>query len=113
MQLRQNKMEFKLLEDKKNPLFNRREMTLEIKENVIPSKDAVKEEMASKYKVDKEAIEILKISGKFGVKVFKIIAHVYDSKDEKGKTILKSKKTRTAEAKALAEANKPQEGAAQ
>jgi ribosomal protein S24E len=106
-------MEFKLLEDKKNALFNRREMKLEIKEEIIPSKEKVKEELASKYSLDKEAIEILKISGKFGVKIFTILANVYDNKEEMNKTMLKSKKTRDSEAKALAEANKPQEGATQ
>ena len=113
MQLRQNKMEFKILEDKKNPLLNRREMKLEIKEQIIPSKDKVKEELALKYSVDKELIEIQNISGKFGVKVFSIIVKIYDSLDEKNKIILKSRKQRDAEAKALADAKKAQEGATQ
>jgi len=109
LQLRQNKMEFKLLNEKKDVLFNRREMQLEIKEKVIPSKEQVKEKLAEKYSVDKENIEVIKISGKFGVNVFNIIAHVYDSKEEKNKTVLKSKKQRDVEAKALAEANKQKE----
>ena len=86
-------------------------MELEIKEKTIPSKEAVKEKMAEKYSVDKENIEIIKISGKFGVSTFKITAHIYKGKEDKDKTVLRSKKQRDAIAKALAEATKSAEGA--
>ncbi len=106
-------MEFKLLEDKENPLFNRREMKLEITEEVIPSKESVKEGLASKYSVEKSLIDILNISGKFGVRIFTIKANIYKNQEEMNNTVLKSKKQRVAEAKALAEANKPKEEGAQ
>ncbi len=106
-------MEFKLLEEKENPLFNRREMKFEIKEKVIPSKETVKEELAKKYSVDKELVQVMDISGKFGVQIFKVTTHIYKDKEDMNKTILKSKKQRDAEAKAKAEANKPKEGEAQ
>ncbi len=106
-------MEFKVLEDKENLLFDRREMKLEISEKVIPSKEAVKEELAKKYSVDKDLINILDISGKFGVRIFTILVQIYKNKEEMNKIVLKSKKQRDAEAKALAEANKPKEGATQ
>ena len=109
MQLRQNKMEFKIIQEKENSLLNRKELVYEINEEVIPSKDSVKEELAKKYGFEKDLIEVLKISGKFGVKIFEVIVQVYHNKEEMNKTILKSKKQRDAEAKALAEANKSKE----
>lgn len=102
-------MEFKIIQEKENILLNRNEFIYEIKEEVIPSKEIVKEELSKKYGFEKDLIEVLKISGKFGVKIFEVIVHVYHNKEEMNKTILKSKKQRDAQAKALEEANKPKE----
>ena len=104
-------MKFEVLQEKENPVLNRKEFVYRIEEEIIPSKEVVKEELSKKYGFKKELIEVLKISGKFGVKIFEIIVHVYDNREEMDKTVLKSKKRREAEAKALAEANKPKEDA--
>jgi len=113
LQLKQNKMEFKIINETQNDLLNRKEAVYEITAETIPSKEIVKEELSKKYGFEKDLIEVLKISGKFGVKIFEIVAHVYHNKEEMNKTVLKSKKQRDAEAKALAEANKPKEEGAQ
>jgi ribosomal protein S24E len=102
-------MEFKIIQEKENSLLNRKEFTYEVKEEIIPSKETVKEELSKKYGFEKDLIEVLKISGKFGVKVFEVVAQVYHNKEEMNRTVLKSKKQRDAEAKALAEANKTKE----
>lgn len=104
-------MEFKIIEERENPLLNRKEITYEIREEIIPSKETVKGELSKKYKFDKDLIEILRISGKFGVKIFEVVVHVYHNKEEMGKTVLRSKKQRDEEAKALEEAKKAQEEA--
>lgn len=102
-------MEFKIISEKNNVLLNRKEIVYEIQEEVIPSKETVKEKLSEKYGFDKELIEVLKISGKFGVKVFEISIHLYDNAEEMEKTVLRSKKQRDEKAKAIEEEKKKKE----
>jgi ribosomal protein S24E len=93
-------MELKSIQEMENPLFKRKVVVVETVLDIVPSKNEVAEELAKKYSVDKEAIDILQIVGKFGEKLFTIKANIYENKDEKEKTMLTSKKQRDAVAKA-------------
>lgn len=100
LQSKQDKMELKSIQEMENPLFKRKVVVVETVLDIVPSKNEVAEELAKKYSVDKEAIDILQIVGKFGEKLFTIKANIYENKDEKEKTMLTSKKQRDAVAKA-------------
>jgi len=89
LQLKQDnhlKMEnIKIIEEKENPLFSRKEITLEISAEITPKREDAEKIISEKKSVLAETIDIKKIFGKFGSKTFKIIAHIYSSKDEKEK----------------------------
>ncbi len=86
-------MEIKILEEKKNPLFNRKEIQISLFSEISPNKTEVKKLISEKFSAPEENIEIKKISGKFGSKDFLIIFNVYSSKEDKEKIERKSKKT--------------------
>lgn len=102
-------MELNIINENKNALFKRNEVTAQVSEQVVPSKEVVREELASKLSVDKELIEILGINGKFGSQVFTVNAHIYEDNENMQATILKSKKQRDAEKKAIEDAKKAAE----
>jgi len=85
-------MKLKITGEKQNNLFNRKEIEGEIQAEIAPKKQEVIEELAKKFSVQEDAIKIKGIKGKFGTKIFKVRANVYDSKDEKDRTEPKVKK---------------------
>ncbi len=85
-------MELKIINEKKNPLFNRKEVILEIESEVTPSHAEAEKIISEKFKTFPEAFKIKKIHGNFGSKVFKISANIYPSKEEKENTEAKTKK---------------------
>lgn len=92
-------MEIKIISEKKNPLFNRKEIVLEIGSEKVPSNVESEKIVSEKFKAEPEAVKIKKIFGKFGSKNFKIQANVYSSKEEKENTEPKPKKDKKAEEK--------------
>ncbi len=99
-------MEMKILEEKENLLFNRKELRLEIEAEVTPSYVDVEKLISEKFSTTSENIKINKIEGKFGVKKFLILAKIYKSKEDKDNFEIKTKKQREAEKKEAAEAAK-------
>lgn len=99
-------MEMKILEEKENQLFNRKELRLEIEANVTPSHVEVEKLISEKFSTTAENMKIDKIEGKFGMKKFLIIAKIYNSKEDKDNFEIKTKKQREAEKKAIAEERK-------
>jgi ribosomal protein S24E len=97
---------FKILEQKENPLFKRKEVITELHAKVIPSKTEVEKLVSDKFSVNPESLKIKKIEGKFGSRKFKIFVNIYESKKDKDSTEVKPKKQREAEKKAAAEALK-------
>jgi len=87
---------FKIIEQKENPLFNRNEVKISVEADVTPSNAEVEKFLSEKFSSSIENIKIKRILGKFGAKVFTIIANIYSS--EKHKKIesknKKSKKTK-------------------
>ena len=76
---------FKILEEKENPLFNRKEIQTSIEAEITPNSLDVKKLISEKFSTQIENIKIKKISGKFGSKTFTITANIYSSKEDKDK----------------------------
>jgi ribosomal protein S24E len=76
----------KIIKETENPLFNRKEVQVEINSDVTPSHGEVEELVSKKLSVDKENIKIKKIHGRFGSRDFLITINVYKSKEDKDKT---------------------------
>lgn len=87
-------MNIKVIEEKENPFFERKELTLELTHEgaATPPKDRLLEEISSKYKVEKDFIVIDYIFSKKGVN--KSIAKV---KVYKKKPKIKKKKEKIKE----------------
>lgn len=99
MQLKPVKMETQIINEKKNPLFNRKEIILEIESEITPSHVEAEKIISEKFSTSAELIKIKKISGKFGSQNFKISANIYLSKEEKEDIEAKTKKKKEAEEK--------------
>lgn len=96
----------KIIEEKKNLLFSRREVLAEIASHSVPSHEDVKKMLSEKLSSNPELIRIKSIRGKFGAKVFNIVANVYDSKEEFKRVVKKTKQEIEKEKKALEEKKK-------
>ena len=110
MQLKQDnsKMEnFKILEKKENPLFNRKEIQMSIEAEVTPSNSDIEKLISEKFSTQIENIKIKKISGKFGSKTFTVFVNIYASKKDKENIEPKSKK-KSVEGEAPAETAQPE-----
>src|SRR3989344_8010657 len=81
----------KIINEKENALFNRKEITVILEEKTTPSRDHVKKMISEKFSTNEENIKIKKILGKFGSKNFKINASIYKSKEDMNNTEPKSK----------------------
>lgn len=99
-------MEIKIIEEKPNELFSRKEIKLEILSNVTPSHAEVEKLISEKFNTDADKIKIKDIQGKFGVQKFIVNASVYDSKEDKDNFEIKTKKQRDAEKKSRIEEEK-------
>ena len=89
----------KVTSEKKNPLFNRKEIILEVESEITPSHIEAEKIVSEKFKATSETFKIKKIHGKFGSKVFQISANIYSSKEEKENIEAKPKKEKKAEEK--------------
>ena len=98
-------MNIKIIDEKKNPLFNRKEIILEVESEITPSHSEAEKIVSEKFKTSSETFKIKKIQGGFGSKNFRINANIYSSKKEKEEIEAKSKKEKEA-AKKIAEESK-------
>ncbi len=86
-------MEFvKIVSEKDNALFARKEVSFLVKSNSSPSNKEVLEMIVDKFKSEKDAIKIKRIKGNFGKKEFLVEANIYDSNEKMMKTENFSKK---------------------
>lgn len=85
-------MSLKILEEKNNLLFGRKEIKAVIESEKTPNRTQVLELLSKKFSASPESIKILGIKGSFGVKKFGIEANIYQSKEEKEMVELKKKK---------------------
>jgi len=99
-------METKIIEEKENPLFNRKEIVLEVSANVNPKNSEALEMVSKQFSTPAEQIKIKGIYGKFGTHKFKIFANIYKTIQDKEKTEVKTKQEKATEKKADEEAKK-------
>lgn len=81
----------KLINEKENPLFNRREIILGIKTEKTPSKAEAEKLISEKFSTNSENIKVKTIEGRFGSKEFKITANIYKSPKDKEDIEIKPK----------------------
>jgi len=98
-------MTLKILEEKHNQLFRRKEIIASLDSEITPSRSHILELLSKKFETPKENIKIKGIRGNFGIKNFSIEANIYHSKEEKEMVELKKKKeTRPSDAELKKEA---------
>ncbi len=88
-------MKLQIIAEKKNPMFNRKEIILEIGSEITPSHAEAEKIVSEKFKTTPEFLKIKKIQGNFGSKNFKISANIYSSKEEKDNIEAKPKEKKT------------------
>jgi len=120
--------ELKIITEKENPLFSRKEISLEVQEDKTPSRMEVLDSVSKKLSCPMENIKIKNIGGRFGSKTFRLDVFVYDSAEDKEKIEAKKKKDealkeslskpaepveeeKPSEETAIAEETKPEENA--
>jgi len=84
-------MNLKILQDKDNKLFNRKEVKGLVEADSNPKKQEAEKIISETFSKPVENIALKKIQGKFGRKTFLISANVYDSPEDKNKTEPKKK----------------------
>ena len=85
-------MTLKIVEEKNNLLFKRKEVKATLESETAPSRTHILELLSKKFSASPESIKILGIKGSFGFKKFCIEANIYQSKEEKEMVELKKKK---------------------
>ena len=90
-----------IVTDKKNLLFNRREIRVSIEADLTPNREEVKKLISEHFSAQIGNIKIKKISGRFGSRIFTIIANIYNSKEdlEKIESLKREKQTKNKVAK--------------
>ncbi|MAG02483.1 hypothetical protein CMI42_04040 [Candidatus Pacearchaeota archaeon] len=71
-----------IIQDLRNDLFKRQELTLELEAEKNPNFDEIKKQIAEKTKKPEENIDVSNIKGNFGKNKFEINATIYDSKED-------------------------------
>ncbi len=82
----------KILTQKENPLFNRKEIEVSIETLVAPKISDAEAFIAKEFSSQQENVKIKKVKGRFGSNSFIISASIYSSKEDKDKIEPKSKK---------------------
>jgi ribosomal protein S24E len=83
-----------ILNKKENPLFNRKEVEINLNTDVSPKTNEAEEIIAKEFSTSAENVKIKHIKGRFGSTSFNIAANIYNSKDEKDKTETRTKTPR-------------------
>ncbi len=81
----------KIINQRENPLFNRKETEISIETDVAPKIKEAEEFVAKEFSSHADNVKIRKIRGRFGSNNFIITASIYHSKDDKDNIEPKSK----------------------
>ncbi len=81
----------KILNEKKNPIFDRREIEVNVVMDITPKIKEAEELIGKEFSANPENVKIKKIKGRFGSNSFIITANIYSSKEEKDKVETKIK----------------------
>jgi ribosomal protein S24E len=92
-------MDFKIISDIENKLFNRREIEGEVHSDAAPNREEVARVISESMKIPEENLKIKTIQAKFGSQVFVVVANVYNSSLDKENVERKSKKEKELEEK--------------
>jgi len=84
--------DLKILKQRENPLFNRKEIEINIETNIAPKISETEAFIAKEFSSNIDNVKVKKIKGRFGSNNFIITANIYDSKEDREKTEPKSKK---------------------
>ena len=85
-------MEFlKIISEKHNPLFSRKEILVEIKKEASPKTSEAEALLSEKFSSSVDSIKITRILPKFGSNIFTIYAKIYKSNEDKDKIERKPK----------------------
>ena len=74
---------FKIIHEKENPMFSRREIVVEIKKATNPKRVDMEIALAERFSASRDGIKVDRIVPKFGSDIFTIHARIYKSKEEK------------------------------
>jgi ribosomal protein S24E len=96
-------MSLKVINEKVNVLFGRKELELVYESDKIPSNFEVIDLIADKYKVNKTLVRVNQIKGRFGVSIVTIFADIYDNQESFKMYVKKTKQEVAAEKKAAEE----------
>ena len=80
-----------ILKEKKNPVFDRKEIEVNVKMDVSPKIKEAEELIGKEFSANPENVKIKKVKGRFGSNNFIITANIYSSKEEKDKVETKIK----------------------
>lgn len=72
-------MKIRMISTRFNPLLDRREISFEMVEEVTPSRERVRKELAETLKVDLEKVWVRKLETQTGTHRTVGLAHVYES----------------------------------
>ncbi|MCQ5376724.1 MAG: 30S ribosomal protein S24e [Candidatus Methanomethylicia archaeon] len=75
-----------IIEDKMNPIMERRELKIEVASQATPKRDLLRKSIAASLKVPVERVFVKNVVSSFGTNVAICKAHVYES-EERGKEI--------------------------
>jgi len=89
----------KIISEKENHLFKRKEIVLEVHSEISPNKKLVVEKIAEKFSVSPDVVAVKKIHGIFGSHIFKIICTIYKNKEDKETFEKETKKLKSEEKK--------------
>jgi ribosomal protein S24E len=81
-----------IIKEQKNPLFRRKEIELNLRADIAPSKEEVIKTVSHKFSCKPEEVRINRIMGKYGSKIFLVTANIYDSEKHLKETEHFSKK---------------------
>ena len=82
----------KIISQKENPLFKRKEIEAEFDSEVSPRREDLAKLVAHKFSSNAEGIMIKRVVGKFGSKTFSLAANIYSDKQTKNSVELRKKK---------------------
>tara|TARA_Y100000310_G_C20602888_1_gene773990 strand:- start:581 stop:1033 length:453 start_codon:yes stop_codon:yes gene_type:complete len=84
--------DLKIIEEKENPLFNRKEISFEVQAKVVPSRLETMKSFSEKFSTPEENIKIKGIYGRFGTNVFSGSVFIYKTEEDKNRVEIKKKK---------------------
>jgi len=83
---------FKIISERENPLYDRKEVEFTVDAEITPSREEVKKFISKKFSCGLEASRTKGIYGGFGSKTFTIKVNIYKSEEDKKSIEPKSKR---------------------